>query len=45
MKTHAVVQRTLKQIRKEIKSKVPTLVCEGETWIRKNEEVSDNKRG
>jgi hypothetical protein len=45
MKTHAVVKRTLKQIRKEIKSKGPALVCEGETWIRKNEEVSDNKRG
>jgi len=31
--------------RKEIKSKCPTLVCEGEIWIRKKEEVSENKRG
>jgi hypothetical protein len=45
MKTHSAVQKTLKQIRKEIQSKVPTLVCEGETWVRKNEEVSENKRG
>lgn len=45
MKTNAAVQRTLKQIRKEIKSKGPTVLCEGETWVRKKEEVSENKTG
>jgi hypothetical protein len=44
MKTHAAVRRTLKQIRKETKSEGPSLVCEGETWIREKE-VSGNKRG
>jgi hypothetical protein len=38
-------KRTLKQIRKQIKFKGPTLVYEGETWTTKNEEVSDNKGG
>ena len=45
MKTRAAVRRTLKQTRKEIKLKVPTLVCEGETLIRKKEEVSESKSG
>jgi hypothetical protein len=43
MKTYASVRKTLKQIRKEIKSKGPTLLCESETWISKNKKKKSVK--